>query len=174
MNYKFLFLLAASLLGFSSCKPWDLPNECTEGMPNLSVNSGSTVVATAGGMTATWSLVSSSGSVVVSNDGTSLSFNSSFIPSGNYTIKAVGRNNCGFKFDLSQVYVKSNELSVVGDAASVTAGSSVTIAVLANDLLNGALLQRSSVNAPSIVVQPTKGTVSVNPDGIGVSLQVCV
>ena len=86
-----------------------MPNECTEALPSsLSITTEGMVNATAGGNTASWSLVNSSGSVVLSQDGSNLSFNSSLLPSGNYTIKAVGRNSCGFQFDLSQVYVKTS------------------------------------------------------------------
>ena len=165
MNYKYLLLFLVTSIGLHSCKSWDLPDECTEGMPSLSVNTGTNINATAGGNTASWSLVNSSGSVVLSQDGSNLSFNSSLLPSGNYTIKAVGRNSCGFRFDLSQVYVKASQLLVGNDAVNVTAGSSVTIPVLVNDVLNGAPLQRGSIAAPSIVLQPTKGTVLVNPYG---------
>ena len=103
------------LLGFnfSSCLPWDLPDECTEGLPSLSVSTGTTINATVGGNSANWSLVNSSGSVVLSSSGTNLSFNPTSLASGNYTIKAVGRNSCGFQFDVSQVYVKASFVEMV-------------------------------------------------------------
>ena len=110
------------LLGFnfSSCLPWDLPDECTEGLPSLSVSTGTTINATVGGSSASWSLVNSSGSVVLSSSGTNLSFNPTSLASGNYTIKAVGRNSCGFTFDVSQVYVKSQPLI---DMVNITGGT---------------------------------------------------
>ncbi|MFN3783681.1 MAG: Ig-like domain-containing protein, partial [Spirosomataceae bacterium] len=59
----------------------------------------------------------------------------------------------------------ANVLTAANDAANVTAGLSAPIAILANDRLNGNPVQRADINAPTITVQPTKGTVVVNADG---------
>ncbi|MFN3783062.1 MAG: FISUMP domain-containing protein [Spirosomataceae bacterium] len=167
MNYKYLFSLLAISTLVSSCLPWDLPDYCREQVPTSvsTVIEANQVSATVGGFNATWSLENSAGLTIISNFGSNFSFNPATLLKGNYVIKVTGQNSCGFKFDLSQVYVKANQLVVNNDIANVTAGSSVNIPVLANDLLNGAALQRSSISSPSIVLQPTKGTVLINPDG---------
>ena len=109
-------VLVYFLIGFglSSCFPWDLPSECTQAVPSsLNINTGTIINVTAGGNTANWSLVNSSGSVVLSSSGTNLSFNPTSLASGNYTIRASGRNACGFTFELSQSYIKTAPIDLV-------------------------------------------------------------
>jgi formylglycine-generating enzyme required for sulfatase activity len=109
-------VLVYFLIGFglSSCFPWDLPTECTQAVPSsLNINTGTIINVTAGGNTANWSLVNSSGSVVLSSSGTNLSFNPTSLASGNYTIRASGRNGCGFTFELSQSYIKTAPIDLV-------------------------------------------------------------
>ena len=115
----FVYLLVGT--GVGSCIPWDLPTECTEALPSsLNVTAGSTVTASASGNSATWSLVNSSGSVVLSSSGTSFSFNPTSLAGGNYTIRASGRNGCGFTFDLSQSYTK---VASIIDLVSIPGGT---------------------------------------------------
>lgn len=96
--------------GLSSCFPWDLPDECSEELPNMNVNSNGflgATSATAEGNNADWRLVNSSGSTVLSNSGTSLSFNPEQLPRGRYVIRASGQNRCGFNFSLAESFDNS-------------------------------------------------------------------
>ena len=89
-----------------SCTKWELPEKCTDTLPpDMSISTtGNTVTASAGTSSATWSLVNASGTTVNTASGTSYSFTSTTYPNGSYTIKASGKNTCGFSFSLTKLY----------------------------------------------------------------------
>ncbi|MFN3783682.1 MAG: Ig-like domain-containing protein [Spirosomataceae bacterium] len=105
--------------------------------------------------------------------GVYLVFNINYLTSEGITNASVGQSitnvtgNCFAISDPLAIHVCQflNLLTATNDAANVTAGLSAPIAILANDRLNGNPVQRADINAPTITVQPTKGTVVVNADG---------
>ena len=105
--------------------------------------------------------------------GVYLVFNINYLTSEGITNASVGQSitnvtgNCFAISDPLAIHVCQvlNLLTATNDAANVTSGFSAPIAILANDSLNGSPVQRVDINAPTITVQPTKGTVVVNADG---------
>ena len=105
--------------------------------------------------------------------GVYLVFNINYLTSEGITNASVGQSitnvtgNCFAISDPLAIHVCQvlNLLTATNDAANVTSGLSAPIAILANDSLNGSPVQRVDINAPTITVQPTKGTVVVNADG---------
>ncbi len=105
--------------------------------------------------------------------GVYLVFNINYLTSEGITNASVGQSitnvtgNCFAISDPLAIHVCQvlNLLTATNDAANVTSGLSAPIAILANDSLNGSPVQRADINAPTITVQPTKGTVVVNADG---------
>jgi formylglycine-generating enzyme required for sulfatase activity len=105
-------LYIALVLMVVSCTKWELPEKCTEALPmDISVSStGNTVSASVGKSGAVWSLINSSGQTVDMDTTLNYSFSGSTYPNGSYTIKAVGKNTCGFSFSLQKAYSLNTSL----------------------------------------------------------------
>ncbi|MFN8348792.1 MAG: formylglycine-generating enzyme family protein [Spirosomataceae bacterium] len=105
-------LYTALLLVVVSCTKWELPEKCTEALPTeISISTtGNTVTASVGKSGGVWSLINSSGQTVDMDTTLNYSFSGSAYPNGNYTIKAVGKNACGFSFSLQKAYTLNTSL----------------------------------------------------------------
>ena len=148
-----LSLYTALILLVVSCTKWELPEKCTEALPtdiSISLN-GNAVTASAGTNTATWSLVNASGTTMNSASGTNYSFTSTTYPNGSYTIKASGKNTCGFSFSLQKAYSICTDI-VPSDISISTNGNTVT------STIGGVTADWSLVNASGATVNTASGT----------------
>ena len=146
-------LYIALVLMVVSCTKWELPEKCVEVLPtdiSISTN-GNTVTASAGTNTATWSLVNASGTTINTASGMSYSFTSTTYPNGSYTIKASGKNSCGFSFSLQRAYTICTDI-VPTDISISTNGNTVTATV------GGVTADWTLVNASGTTVNTTSGT----------------
>ncbi len=130
MQLKKLPLYIALALMVVSCTKWELPEKCTEALPtDISISrEGNIITATVGTNSATWSLVNASGTTVNTASGTSYSFTSTTYPNGSYTLKASGKNTCGFSFSLQKAYSICTDI-VPSDISISTNGNTVTATV---------------------------------------------
>ena len=153
MQLKKLPLYIALVLMVVSCTKWELPEKCTETLPteiNISTT-GNTVTATAGTSGAVWSLINSSGQTVDMDTTLNYSFSANAYPNGNYTIKAVGKNACGFSFSLQKAYTLCMA-AVPIDITITTTNNTVTATV------GGLTADWTLVNASGTTVNTAPGT----------------
>ena len=146
-------LYIALILMVVSCTKWELPEKCTEALPtdiSISIN-GNTVTATVGTNSATWSLVNASGTAVNTASGTSYSFTRTTYPNGSYTIKASGKNTCGFSFSLQKTYSICTDI-VPTDITVSTNSNTVT------STIGGLTADWTLVNASGTTVNTASGT----------------
>ncbi|MFN8348791.1 MAG: formylglycine-generating enzyme family protein [Spirosomataceae bacterium] len=153
MKLEKLPLYIALVLMAVSCTKWELPEKCAEALPtDISISAvGNTVTASAGISSATWSLVNASGTAVNTASDTSYSFTSTTYPNGSYTIKAGGKNACGFSFSLQKAYSICTDV-VPTDISISTNGNIVT------STIGGLTADWSLVNASGTTVNTASGT----------------
>ena len=153
MQLRKLLLYTALVLMVVSCTKWELPEKCTEALPtDISISrEGNIIIATAGTSSATWSLVNASGTTVNTASGTSYSFTSTTYPNGSYTLKASGKNTCGFSFSLQKAY--SNCTDVVPTDISISTNGNIVTSTI-----GGLTADWSLVNASGATVNTASGT----------------
>ncbi|MFN3783061.1 MAG: SUMF1/EgtB/PvdO family nonheme iron enzyme [Spirosomataceae bacterium] len=182
MSYKYFLLFLVTSIGLHSCLSWDLPDECTEGMPSMTVASNFTITvtegmpsmtvisnytitATVGNYNASWTLLNSGSQVIITGEGSIFTLNPAMYSNGNYMLRSIGKNRCGFRFDVSSQVIIKNELKANVLEETIIAGMTSNFNITPKILLNGIVATRSLISNPVIVNQPIKGTILVNSDG---------
>lgn len=96
---QILFFITFSIF---SCTTFDLPEKCSDALPtSITVTrNGKNIVASAGSGITTWDLLNSAKQSVVTNSVQQFTVLTTTYPKGNYTLKANGKNSCGFVFSL--------------------------------------------------------------------------
>lgn len=96
-----ILLLIALIV--SSCTTFDLPEKCSDGLPtSITINrtDGKNIVASVGTGIANWELLSSTKQSLITNTAQQFTFLTTTYPKGSYTLRAKGKNSCGFDFSL--------------------------------------------------------------------------
>ena len=96
---QILFFIAFSIF---SCTTLELPEKCSDPLPtSITISrNGKNIIATTGSGIATWDLLNSAKQSVLTSSAQQFTVLTTTYPKGGYTLKATGKNSCGFGYSL--------------------------------------------------------------------------
>lgn len=163
-HIQILFFIAFFVF---SCTTFDLPEKCSDGLPTSIVigRNGKNIVASAGTGINNWELLNSSKQSLVTNTAQQFTFLTTTYPKGNYTLKANGKNSCGFGFSLETSLTLCDSPTTI---SLTTSNETVSCAInMYGNKSNGGIgLLWEVVNKVTLKVEVSESKIDLNTNDI--------
>ena len=150
-----------------SCTTFDLPEKCNDGIPtSITVSrNGKNIVASAGTGITNWELLNSNKQSVITNTSQQFTVLTTTYPKGSYTLKANGKNSCGFLFSLDTpltICDSPTEISLTVSGETV----SCSINMYGNKSNNGIGLLWEVINKVTLKVELSESKTDLNTNDV--------
>ena len=163
-HIRFLFFVTSITY---SCTTFVLPEKCVDPLPtSITINrNGKNIVASAGSGIVTWELLNNAKQSIATSSSQQFTALTTTYPKGNYTLKANGKNSCGFIFNLE------TSLTVCDSPTTITLTTtneiiSCAINMYGNKTNNGVGLSWELINKVTLKVEVSESKTDLNSNDI--------
>lgn len=167
MKYTYTLISSFILFLTISCTSFDLPEKCSDPLPKTITvtQNGKNIVALVETRIVSWELFNSDKLSLVKNTAQQFTVLTTTYPKGNYTLKAIGKNSCGFEFNLeTSLTICDSPIAITATASNETVSCSINM--YGNKNNNGIGLLWELVNKLTLKVELSETKTDFNTNDV--------